>query len=329
MNRIKYIMALVLMPMLIASCSDSFLDEGNDPNRETEGTFWTSEANVMRALVAMYNPIRDEMYGYYGAYSGIWNNSMRADDLFPTRNEEGFAWQILTFTNTPETANDPWSRHYKSIQLANEFMHYAPGVEMDAATLKVMIGEAYFMRGFQYFLLQENYGGAIVRTQPASVDPEHHGWSSQEETLSQCEADFKAAIDALPVTRPATENGRITRGAAIAMLGKTYLWQGRYAEAKAQFELIMTAPYTYDLMENYADNFVNTAEFNKESVYEIDYGYFGNSGSTWGNQVGTNAFMGNNLANFFGPQLPSGGGWYKMQPSAHLVKEFVSEPRPA
>lgn len=328
MNIKKYMTALVLVLMLSTSCSDSFLDEGNDPSKETDGTFWTSEENVMRGLVAVYNPIRDEMYGYYGAYSGIWNNSMRADDLFPTRGEEAFAWEILTFTNTPETKDDPWSKLYMGIQFANEFLYSAPGVAMDAATLNQMMGEAYFMRGFQFFLLQENYGGAVIRTLPQKADSEQHGWSSQADVLVQCESDFKAAIEALPAIRPANENGRITKGAAIAMLGKTYLWQGKYAEAKAQFELIMNPPYTYDLTENYEDNFRNTTEFNRESIYEIDYGYFGDPNSTWGNQTGVNGFMGNNLANFFGPQLPSGGGWYKMQPAAYLVNEFTSEPRP-
>lgn len=328
MNIKKYMTALVLVLMLSTSCSDSFLDEGNDPSKETDGTFWTSEGNVMRGLVAVYNPIRDEMYGYYGAYSGIWNNSMRADDLFPTRGEEAFAWEILTFTNTPETKDDPWSKLYMGIQFANEFLYSAPGVAMDAATLNRMMGEAYFMRGFQFFLLQENYGGAVIRTLPQKADSEQHGWSSQADVLVQCESDFKAAIEALPAIRPANENGRITKGAAIAMLGKTYLWQGKYAEAKAQFELIMNPPYTYDLTENYEDNFRNTTEFNRESIYEIDYGYFGDPNSTWGNQTGVNGFMGNNLANFFGPQLPSGGGWYKMQPAAYLINEFTSEPRP-
>jgi hypothetical protein len=327
MNIKKYMIAFVLVLILMVSCSDSFLDEGNDPGKETDGTFWTSEENVMRGLVAVYNPIRDEMYGYYGAYSGIWNNSMRADDLFPTRNEERFAWEILTFTNTSETKDDPWSKLYMGIQLANEFLYSAPSVAMDGATLKQMMGEAYFLRGFQFFLLQENYGGAVIRILPQKVDSEQRGWSSQAGVLAQCESDFNAAIEALPVMRPANENGRITKGAAIAMLGKTYLWEGKYAEAKAQFELIMSSPYTYDLTENYEDNFRNTTEFNRESIYEIDYGYFGDPNSTWGNSVGTNAFMGNNLANFFGPQLPNGGGWYKMQPAAHLVSEFVSEPR--
>jgi hypothetical protein len=323
----KYLAALALAPLLLnTSCSESFLEEDPNPNQSTPATFWTSEKNLMEGLTAMYNPIRDEMYGYYGAYSGIWNNSMRADDLFPTRNEEGFAWQILTYTNTPSTANDPWGKLYLGIQLANEFLYQAPNVDSDQ--VPQMMGEAYFMRGYQYFLLQNDYNGAMIRTLPSEIDTEQTPWSAKDAVLAQCESDFKAAIEALPVTRPEAENGRITKGAAIAMLGKTYLWQGKYNEAKQQFASLMTSPYTYDLVDDYAENFMNSTEFNKESLYEINYGYFGNSGSTWGNSIGTSAFMGNNMANFFGPQLPSGGGWYKMQPSAELIKQYVSEPRP-
>lgn len=322
----KYIATLAFAPILLASCSDSFLDEGNNPNKETEGTWWNDAANVERALVAVYNPIRDHMYGYYGVYNGVWNNSMRADDLFPTRGEEPFAWEVMSFTNTPETAAnaDMWLTLYKGIQFANSFLFYAPTSPADKEQVKKWSGEVQFMRGFQYFLLQQNYKEAVLRTLPEKEAPEHLPLSSQEDILAQCERDFKAAIDVLPDTRPASENGRITKGAAIAMLGKTYLWMGKYAEAKAEFDKILNG--TYDLVE-YEQNFRSDTEFNKESVFEINYATVpGTSDDLWGSQVGTNASMGNNIANFFAPEFRK-GGWYKMQPSAHLIDEFVVEKR--
>lgn len=323
----KYIAALAFAPILFASCSDSFLEEGNNPNKETEGTWWNSEDNAWRALVAVYNPIRNHMEGYYGVFAGVWNNSMRADDLFPTRGEEPWAWEVASFTNSPETgyADRTWSPLYKGIQYANSFLFYGSKVPMDQAKMKEWMGEAYFMRGFQYFLLQQNYREAVLRTLPEKEAPQHIGLSSNEEILAQCESDFKAAIEVLPATRPESENGRITKGAAIAMLAKTYVWQGKYAEAKAQFEQIMTGSYGYDLVE-YEKNFRSDSEFNKESIYEINYSKDGTSNDLWGNQVGTGAFMGNNMANFFAPDFRK-GGWYKMQPSAHLIKEFVKEER--
>ncbi|MDR0988226.1 MAG: RagB/SusD family nutrient uptake outer membrane protein [Prevotellaceae bacterium] len=331
MNNIKkYISVLAFTPLLLSSCSESFLD-GNNPNQQTNGSFWTNEDNVMNGLVAVYNPIRDHMYGYFGAHNGIFHYSMRADDLYPTRGEEAYLWTIMSFANTPSTKDDsenPWVRLYRGIATANSFLYYAPKVDMDENLKKVMLGEAHFMRGFQYFLLAENYKGAVLRTEPGEIDAVQHPFSSQEDVLNFCIDEFKAAAEVLPVTRPAEENGRITKGAAIAMLGKTYLWLNNYSEAKKQFEIIMTSPYTYDLETKYEDNFQNNTEFNKESIYEIDYAGYGNVSDTWGSQHGTNAFLGNNLANFFGPEF-SKGGWYKMQPSANLIKEFVKEVRDA
>lgn len=329
-NLKKYIAALAFFPLLFASCSDSFLDQGNNPNKETEGTWWNNAANVERALVAVYNPIRDHMYGYYGVFCGIWNHSMRADDLYPTRGEEAFAWEVLSFTNTPESgyASNLWENLYKSIQYANSFLFYAPNSPADPNKLKEWMAEAHFMRGFNYFLLQQNYREAVLRTLPEKEAPEHIPYSSQEDLLKQCEEDFKAAAAALPDTRPAEENGRVTKGAALAMLGKTYLWQKRYDEAKKQLADVINGPYGYDLVE-YENNFRDDTEFNKESIFEINYEFVpGTSDDLWGNQNGTNASMGNNMANFFGPEFRK-GGWYKMQPSAHLIDEYIVEERPA
>ena len=78
--------------------------------------------------------------------------------------------------------------------------------------------------------------------------------------MAQAANDFAAAKNSLPETRSKEELGRITRGAAIAMLGKAYVWQGKFAEAKTEFESIMGK---YDLMENYEDNFRDDHEFNK------------------------------------------------------------------
>ena len=51
MNFKKYIVSLAIVPMLMTSCSDSFLNEVN-PNNQTPTTFWVNEANVMKGLSA-------------------------------------------------------------------------------------------------------------------------------------------------------------------------------------------------------------------------------------------------------------------------------------
>ena len=326
-NLKKYMLALALSPMLLSSCGDDFLEEVN-PNQQTPATFWINEENCMKGLSAVYNPLRRMTWGYYGGHHSILHFQMRADDLYPTRGEEAPIWEALSFTNTSNTGNDMWAHIYRGIQLANEFIYNAPNVPMDQTKLDQMIGEAYFMRGFWYFRLQCDYGMGPIRTLPQAQDTEAKPCSSKEDILAQCAADFEEAKKRLPKTRPGDENGRVTQGAAIAMLGKTLVWQKKYAEAKQEFESIMTG-YNYDLMADYSHNFRDDHEFNEESLFEINYDKFGNTGDNWGSSQGNNAGMIENYTHFFGPAVPGKkGGWYKMQPSPYLVKQFIAEERP-
>lgn len=94
------------------------------------------------------------------------------------------------------------------------------------------------------------------------------------------------------------------------MLGKVYLYQHKYPEAKAQLELLTKAHYypgRYDLIENFAENFTTANENNKESVFELQYSSDGEL--TWGNESGIN--LGNSLPTFVGPGCRP-GGWAKL-----------------
>ena len=164
-NFIKYIAALAVAPMLLSSCSDDFLNE-IDPNRQTPTTFWTSEDNVMKGLSAVYNPFRRMTSGYYGGLEGIMHLQMRGDDLYPTRGEEPYIWEYLSFVNTTNTKDLSWGNIYEGIQMANEFIYRAATVESDETKREQMIGEAYFLRGFWYFRLRTDYRDAVIRTLP-------------------------------------------------------------------------------------------------------------------------------------------------------------------
>lgn len=339
----KYITALLVTPLLFSSCSDDFLNEV-DPNKETPNTFWVNEQNVNKGLAAVYNHVRRMTYGYYGGYEGILHYQMRADDMYPTRSEETNIWETLSFTNTPNTGNGCWGYLYKGIQAANEFLEKAPNASMDQAKLNQMLGEAYFLRGYWHFRVRTDFNEGVLRNHSQDTDPEMHGLSSPDVLLDQVIADMKEAKARLPKTRPAEEAGRITQGAAIAVLGKAYIWKGDYAAAKAELETIMSG-YGYDLTDKYEDNFRDDTEFNKESIWEINFEAFGNEKDAWGSSTGDNAFMGSVIGHYFGPCFKAwkdpnkgddeqwypkgfGGGWYKMQPSPYLIKQFISEPRP-
>lgn len=334
-NWLSYMLISVLLLGALTSCNDSFLDL-KDPNHFTNENFWQDKADAESALAAAYSPIKYQMNGYYGAFDGWLNLNSRGDDIFTILNEEASMWDIATFQNSATTGNDPYGALYTGIQRANIVLRYidqvpASGItESDRATIK---GEALTLRAYQYFLLVNNYGDVPLRLIPSNEDDPNKTSSPESEVWAQIEKDLTTAINDgnLPESRPAEQKGRIERGTAIAMLGKVYATQHKYAEAKTLLKSLIDSSYSYfdgsnpgkryRLMENFVDNFTTAKENNAESVFELQYSSDGDM--SWGNEGSIS--LGSSLAQFVGPA--KSGGWAKLMPSAFLVSEFTTETR--
>ena len=99
-------------------------------------------------------------------------------------------------------------------------------------------------------------------------------WNLIEKDLTEASRDLWKRSE-----YPQSELGRITKGAAQALLVKTYLWREKWAEAKTIAEEIINSN-EYQLMANYADIFPLYSENNAESIFEIQY--MNASGGNWG-----------------------------------------------
>lgn len=183
---------------------------------------------------------------------------------------------------------------YKPVVYANDVI---AGLENnDKVTDSVrsrLIGEAKFFRGLSYFYLWNLFGGVVLIDKPMPVDQTFLPRASVEEVQNLAIADFKDAAERLPVSYPTASLGRATRGAAIAMLGKTYLYLQRWQDAETEFAKLLKAPYTYDLTDNFGDSFYWQTQNNKESVFELQYAMETGAGSTferwYGNRSGGKA----------------------------------------
>lgn len=323
---IKKLAIVPMMALALTACNESdFLDLKN-PNNKVDDTYWVSEANAQAAIATVYSPIRGQMYGYFGGYSGF-HTMNRADDTWFILGEEVHNWEPATYTNTANTAESDFGRLYNGVQRANVVLRKIVDVPMDEAKKNELIGEARFLRGYSYFLLVTNFGDVPLRLVPTdeNTDEIMKPSSPEAEVWKQVEEDFQVAKEYLPLTRPTTEAGRVTKGTAIAYLGKTYIYQQKYAEGEAELKTIMQSPYTYDLVEKYEDNFTENTELNKESIFELVYdGSYGSG--TWGSEEATST-QGMVLPNFVGPQ--GTGGWFKWMPTASIVEDFIAEERPA
>ncbi len=172
-----------------------------------------------------------------------------------------------------------WTKWYTCIARANtalEFIGNFDGFETSGLQNRLE-GEAKFMRAFAYFELVKHFGGVpkidvyVGSTDDQLVYPR----SSVAEIYQLIESDLTSAASSLPVSYDSNADlGRATQGAALTLLAKASLYQGKYSEARQHTETVMGLGYS--LEPNFADNWHLDNEFGVESIFEISYadGFF-------------------------------------------------------
>lgn len=323
-NKLIGLSIISLLAFGMQSCSNDFLNEIN-PNEAVEETFWTSAENAEAAMASLYSPLRGQMYGYFGAFTGFQTMN-RGDDVWFVLGEEPHNMEPVLYTNTPETEESDFGRLYLSINRANVFLEHLDDIDdMEEEEREELRSEAHFIRGFTYFLLVINYGNVPLRTKSASDNSDliMKASSPEEEVWGQVIKDFKAAKENLPVKRSNDELGRASKGAAKAYLGKSYVYTKQYELAEKELGDLLQAPYDYELVDDFDDNFTEFAEFNKESVFEFNYNGAYGGGGVWAGEGGS---QGSILSQFVGSD--GTGGWGKFLPSASIVRDFIKEERP-
>lgn len=317
---------ILLLAFLVSACTKEL--EQVNPNVLTEATFWKTENDCLSALASTYKIFKHPSGGYWGV-RGIQITNGRGDDVF-IRNDVRGLYQLTTFTNDPTTP-DPsnfFAGFYLGIFRANQVIKNVPKADISENLKNEFVGEGKFLRGLHYFNLAINFGDVPIITQVPEIRDEYFvNQSPEAEVWLQSINDLKAAKESLPLSYPAKWVGRATRGAAIGYLGKAYLYNKKWAEAENEFKLLSQpsglpqAPYTYDLLPNYENNFLKQFDNNMESLFEIQLQNVG----------GNNPFavdnadeaLGVTTAQSFAP--PEVAGWFGTFPTNKIFDEFQKE----
>jgi len=130
---------------------------------------------------------------------------------------------------------------------------------MDASLKARYVGEAQALRALYYFNLVRLFKNIPLITSPLPSSEIYNVVQADPSAIyAQIEKDLNEAIPVLPNTVPAADAGRLTKGAAQALLGKVYLYDKKLSEAAAQLAIVNgtpggTNPYGYKLLSNFAD----------------------------------------------------------------------------
>ena len=237
-------------------------------------------------------------------------------DNFKTITDNNFVWSY-------------YKNQYLGIQRCNLALKYIPNVPKDSVLTDAMrirlLGEIYFLRGYYYFRLVRAFGGVpkvdfFVENSDQWIQPR----ASADTIWNFVISDFKKAEEMLWVKSayPAADLGRATKGAAQAMLLKSYLYRHDYANAEIYGKKVIDSG-EYELVDNYFFQFLLEGENGSESIFEIQYNYEGYGDYGWGRSSGN--FTGI-LTRSRNPQ--KGNGWGFDHPTQNLFDEFeTGDPR--
>jgi starch-binding outer membrane protein, SusD/RagB family len=327
MKRLFYIIGCLVI-ILVTSCKKSFLDI--PPQSVVTEDVLANKTGVNQLLVAAYHDLTG-----LTVHSGWWSTAgtnwiygdITSGDAYRGGYNDGADGVTIEHFQTQATTGyllDKWRSVYDGVSRSNAVIRSSlKATDMTAAEKSAAEGEARFLRGHFHFDAKKMwnkvpYIDEHVTDFKVSNDPDI--WPN-------IEADFRFAFNNLPAVQPL--KGQANKWAAASYLAKCYMFEKKFAEAKALLDSIIPASYgghgngvnsqgkPYALVANFDDNFNAALENNPEQVFQIQFSV--NDGSNGGNE---NIGESPNTPAFY--PLSSFYTTWK-QPSFNLVNAFKTD----
>ncbi len=291
-------------------CGKKFLEEKT--RTITIQELLKSNDGAKRLIAAVYNKLYawgEHSFSWIGVTSITTDDADKGSDPGDQGTDKGDLdnWK---FSPSSISFSDLWINNFEGIGRATYALKFLP--ETTSPDKERYIGEAYFLRAYFYFNLVRIFGGVPKIDKVLESETEIATASkraSQEEIYAFIESDLNDAITRLPTIVPAAENGRASQFAAQGLLAKVYLYQKKWAQAKAMADILYNSG-KFGLVNDYATIWREVGEFSKESVWEV-------------NCIGITPNLG--IENYFVVQAPRGAnglGWGFNTPSENLVNAY-------
>lgn len=266
MKSIKTILSIILGACIMTNCaSDSFVDV--DPLFSVNSeNFFNSQEDYELALVASYDLLQTT---YLNAMLG----EMASDNALAggeNANDVPAFQEIDDMIHTPvnDQLRNIWNWMYAGVNRTNYIFEFQDKTDFEGK--EQLLAENAFLRAYYYFELVKFFGDVPM---PVDKRVQFGEASSFQRTpvaqvYAQIEADLTRAVTSLPASQP--DLGSVTLGAAQALLGKVYLYQGKYSEAATVLQEVINSG-SYQLVDDYEGLFLAPGENGLESVFEVQY----------------------------------------------------------
>lgn len=196
----KYLAAglLVATAAGFTSCSSDFLDENYTTGYSTE--YFKTPEGLQSLTLSLYGHIRwiggYESQGYYQLMGGTDEFAIGTD----MANEMWLTYDVrmapmwVTVNGNTGTAQAVWDEVYYGIASANKIIASADMVA-DEAVRNNCLAQAYFLRGFNYYMLTSQFGHCVLQTEPADGVIRSFELPTEQQCWEQVISDFRNAYN--------------------------------------------------------------------------------------------------------------------------------------
>lgn len=301
LNRITFF-SLVVSVLIFSSCEDQLTKAPLDS--PSTANFFTSQSELQVAINGAYSTL----WWRQGAIPGVLDLDNGTDIGFLRGgggNDNLKDVSEGTASADTDVFETTWDHFYESISKTNNILNNLDKAE-DAPQefLDRVEGQARFLRAYSYTFLSELYGGVPLLTTIPALEESDVERSSKEEVVNQIMTDLNIAADLLPVDWSGDDEGRITKGAALALKARVALYNEQYEMAASSAEEVMNLGI-YELFPDYEGQFQFRGERSSGVILDAPY------------QIGVQT---TNVPIRFGERML--GAWSTHVPSQEMIDSY-------
>lgn len=322
------LIGLGIFMTVLTSCKKFIEYDPHDEFKVTELDYLKTETDYRTMVVSAYSPLQwlnqAVPVGDIASDNAVAGGENSTDVASLQQMDE------YTLAANNSTLTDLWQVAYEGVNRTNYLIQYKDknlsGQTVDFAGKSALYGEVNFLRAYYYFSLVKLFGDVPLFTDKRLGLSDSRGLkrAPKADVYKQIEADLTSAIAVLPaVPVVAAQKGRITKYAAMALLGKVYLYENKFDDAKTILDGVIT-PGVFSLVDDFDSMFLLAGENGPESVFEIQY----TNGSPYYNWGGATRGQGNynvqqNGVRGLGGNTPYAAGWSTDLPTQNLAAAYA------
>lgn len=265
----KKLLLSIIMSTVFLSCTDFIEHEGR--GTQNLDTYFQTDEECQTYVNGLY-ATAFYIYDWWQLTAGRIANEAATDDAWMGNTGQDAsdmipAAQYVIAPNRMGYISDIYRYRYENISNCNLAIEHITDAPIKFESKSQYLGEALFLRAYDYFELVNNFGGVPLVLKSLSSSGMNMKNSSKEEIYAQIVEDLLSAISLLrPTSGPS--NGKASQWSCKALLARVYLFQGKWQEAYDCADDVISNG-GFSLEEKFLDIWNVDHPNSKETIFEV------------------------------------------------------------